>query len=408
MNKARTFMFALGLMTTLTGVASAQQQTEPSPPAALAAQATPPPPRSGDESFVDKAKQWARDTQIVERMNGTVDGWYPRFGGMTRGSGFSIGPGYRTHVPGDILVDLSAAISARVYKAVDARVRWVQLFDDRLEVWTDYRYEDFPQEDFFGRGFDSSLAARTAYRFTSNDIDARGIFQPVRWARIGTTIGYMSPEVSEGRDEEWPSIERLFTDAAAPGLLQQPSFLHTTVFGEIDTRNQRGNPSSGGMYKLSLGNWNDRTLDAYNFRRLDATAMHYVPVSANRKHVVLARIGTAFVNNTPGNRVPFYFLPYVGGVDTIRSYREFRFKDENALWMSGEYIYTPMKYFSLAAFVDGGKVAEDWQDLDFSHLKGGYGGGFRVHTSAQTFARFDIAHGGEEGWRMFLKVGPSF
>ena len=57
---------------------------------------------------------------------------------------------------------------------------------------------------------------------------------------------------------------------------------------------------------------------------------------ANRTHVVSGRVGFSYVNNEAGERVPFYFLAYVGGVDTIRSFREFRFKDENAMWLSAE------------------------------------------------------------------------
>src|SRR5688572_22967006 len=54
--------------------------------------------RTQDSGFIDKVKQWAEDTRIVDRLNGDVDGWYPRLGGMTRGSGFGIGPGYRFHI----------------------------------------------------------------------------------------------------------------------------------------------------------------------------------------------------------------------------------------------------------------------------------------------------------------------
>src|SRR5688572_9063173 len=54
-----------------------------------------------DDGFVDKLRSFAEEHQIVERLNGDIDGWYPRLGGMTTGSGFAFGPGYRTHVLGD-------------------------------------------------------------------------------------------------------------------------------------------------------------------------------------------------------------------------------------------------------------------------------------------------------------------
>jgi hypothetical protein len=361
---------------------------------------------SGD-GFVDKAKSWADEHQLIERLNGDVDGWYPRLGGMTRGSGFAIGPGYRTHL-GTVLVDVSAGLSIKAYKAVDVKVRWMEAFDQRVELWTNYRFEDFPQEDFFGIGPNSLRSNRTSYDFDSNEISVLGLVKPIEWVRTGAVVGYMSPEIGPGSDRNYPSLDTLFAAIDTPGLMEQPDFLHPTFFADVDYRDQPGRPRSGGFYHLALGFWDDRTLEHYDFKRFDANLTQWLPLEASKTHVVLGRFGVSYVNNETGERVPFYFLPYIGGVDTIRSFHEFRFKDENALWMTGEYNYTPFKYVSLAAFVDAGKVAADWQDINGSDLKKGYGFGFRVHTNKQTFARFDFGTGGGEGWAMFLKLGPSF
>jgi hypothetical protein len=391
----------------VTSAAYAQQPPEAEKPKELKVEV--PPQEPGDRGFVDKAKQWAEETQIVERLSGDVDGWYPRLGGMTRGSGFAIGPGYRLHAFDDrIFVDLSTGISLKGYKAIDANVRWLQALGDRFELWTDYRYEDFPQEDFFGLGFASSQATRTSYDFDSVDFAVRGLFKPVGWGRIGTSVGYISPDIGSGTDKAFPSIEHFFTDVDAPGLLDQPDFIHTTVFGEVDYRDVRGNPREGGFYRASFGLWDDRTLAQFDFKRFDMVLMQHVPLMADKSHVITGRLGTSYVNNETGRRVPFYYLAYVGGVDTIRSYREFRFKDENALWLTAEYRWIPIKWVSVAAFVDGGEVTPDWNDIDFRGLKTGYGFGFRVHSRTQTFARLDFGTGGGEGWQIFLKLGPSF
>jgi len=361
-------------------------------------------PAQDEGGFVDKARNWAEAHQIVERLNGDIDGWYPRLGGMTRGGGFAIGPGYRFHA-GEALVDLSAGISLKAYKAVDAKVRWINAFDERLELWTNYRFEDFPQEDFFGRGFASSLDTRTSYAYGSHDVSVHGIGRPLSWLRVGTTIGYLNPDVGPGSDTSFPSIEQVFTDLEAPGLAAQPDYLHTTLFADVDYRDERGHPRSGGFYHTAYGIWNDRSLEQYDFRRFDANAAQYVPLVADKKHVVSGHLGVSYVNNQTGHRVPFYFLPYVGGVDTVRSFREFRFKDENAMWMTAEYNYMPIKWVSVAAFADTGKVAADWQDIGSSGLKKGYGFGVRVHSRKQTFVRLNVGTGGGEGWQMFMKLG---
>jgi hypothetical protein len=369
------------------------------------------PPAQGQgflDRLEDRVEKFAEKTQIVERLNGEVDGWYPRLGGMTRGSGFAIGPGYRTHFAGDrMFADLSAGISVKGYKAADANIRWLQALGDRVEFWTDVRYEDFPQEDFYGLGMDSPETARTSYDFDSAEFALRGVVKPIRWTEVGARLGYTRPDIGPGTDERFPSIEQLFTDVDVPGLIEQPNFFDTTLFGEIDYRDVPGNPRSGGVYHVSFGIWDDVTLDRFDFKRFDMILMQHVPIGAERRHVLTGRLGTSYVNNETGERVPFYFLAYVGGVDTIRSFPEFRFREENALWMTAEYRWIPITWMSVAAFVDAGEVTPDWQDIDFRGMRKGYGFGFRVHSKKQTFARLDFGTGGGEGWQVFLKVGPS-
>jgi hypothetical protein len=361
--------------------------------------------RTQNSGFIDKVKQWAEDTRIVDRLSGDVDGWYPRLGGMTRGSGFGIGPGYRFHI-GDVFVDLSGAYSLKAYKAVDANVRWLRAYDHRLEVWTNYRFEDFPQEDFFGMGLDSVREARTSYDFDSQEINVEGRFKATTWLNLSALVGLMGPDINEGTDDKYPSIEQVFTDGDAPGLASQPRYLHTTLSADVDYRDEPGNPRSGGLYRVAFGIWDDTSLEQYNFRRFDLLLRQFMPLGSEKAHVVSGTFGVSYVNNSTGDRVPFYFLPYVGGVDTVRSFHEFRFKDENAIWMSGEYRWIPIKYVSFATFFDAGKVGRDYQDVHGGEFKKGYGFGVRVHTRRQTFARIDIATGGGEGWKMFLKLGP--
>ena len=409
--KRHAWALLLGLaVIVFSAPAAAQQPTTTSQdgaPTTIASSSDAAQETGGGDGFVDGLKAWADRHQIIDRLNGDVDGWYPRLGGMTRGAGFALGPGYRLHV-GDVLVDVSAGFSLRNYKAVDAKVRWIRALDDKFEFWTDYRFEDFPQEDFFGTGPSSLLDERTSYQFKSHDFVARGLLKPVEWLRVGANLGYLRPSIGRGRDDRFASIEEVFSDIAAPGLATQPNFLHTALFADVDTLDERGNPRDGGLYRIAYSRWDAREDAPYDFRRFDVNAERFVPLVASKDHMVMGRFGLAYVNNETGDRVPFYFLPYVGGVDTVRSYREFRFKDENAMWLSAEYNYRPMKWVSLAAFIDRGKVAADWEDINFSDMKKAYGFGFRVHSRKQTFLRVDYGMGGGEGRELFFKLGKAF
>ena len=81
---------------------------------------------------------------------------------VKRCSGIAGGTGDLPRVFDDrVLLDFSASLSTKGYKVLDARARWLEALDQRLEIWTDFRCEDYPQEDFFGIGADTSADTRT-------------------------------------------------------------------------------------------------------------------------------------------------------------------------------------------------------------------------------------------------------
>jgi outer membrane protein assembly factor BamA len=363
---------------------------------------------TADVSFVDKAKRWAEQKRIADRI-APREGVYARFGGMTTGSGLALGAGYRKYLFEErVFADISAALSTKMYKAVDAKARWAQFWGDRIELWSDFRYRDYPQEDFFGIGNTSVDANRTSYGIESTDIIGRALVKPVPWLSVGADIGYFNPTIGPGSDDSVPSIEQLFGDVQAPGLnaLEQPDFLHNTLFAEVDYRDERGFPTRGGFYRVAFGTWEDVTLEQFDHHRFDAEASQFFGVTP--KQVVALRVGLSYVNNETGHRVPFYFLPYVGGSDTVRGYREFRFRDENVLFLNAEYRIKVHQFVQVAPFFDAGEVREDWEDIGPGELKTSYGIGLRAGTDERTFVRIDFGTGGNEGTRVFFKFGPSF
>ena len=359
------------------------------------AQATDQPPVAGKiRRYVDP---------VVQRF--TDDGFYPRLGGLNPGSGLAGGGGYRRHLS-SIFADVSGAISTKVYLGVDAKVRWFETADKTFELWTDYQYRDNTKDPFYGIGLQSPPAAVTDYAIESNDLTARAIAHVRPWLHAGVSIGYFVPDVGAGRDSRIRSIEQVFTNAAAPGLAQQPTFVHEEIFAAVDGRDAAGFPRRGGLYRIGYQLWNDRTLNEYDFRRFEIEGSHFFAATAS--DVLALRLRLTYTNNAPGSRVPFYFLPFVGGGDTLRSFREFRFRDENAGIFSAEIRHQVHALVHVAGFVDAGKVAHDWQDINPIELKTSYGVGVRAGTSQRLFLRCDVAFGGHEGPRVFLKFTPAF
>jgi hypothetical protein len=364
-------------------------------PVEPAAQATDQPPPA-----VRKVRSFIENSPIVQSLKG--DGFYPRIGGLSAGSGLAGGGGYRRHLNW-AYVDVSAAISTKAYRGIDAQVRWVDT--SRFQLANLLTFRNNTQDDFYGLGNDTTDATRTDYGIRWTDFGARGSVRLVRGLRLGADIGYFIPAVRHGRDANLRSIAEVFNDGMAPGLARQPNFEHHSVFAVVDSRDAEGFPRRGGLYHAAYAIWNDHSFEQYNFRRFDVTGSQFF--SLPTKTVLAVRLALSYTNNESGDRVPFYLLPYVGGGDTVRSFREFRFRDENAGVFNVELRHKIHSMAHIAGFVDVGKVAHNWQDINPTDLQKAFGVGLRGGTDEKTYFRLDVAHG-DGGTRVFLKFTPSF
>lgn len=91
-----------------------------------------------------------------------------------------------------------------------------------------------------------------------------------------------------------------------------------------------------------------------------------------------------------GNDVPFFYQPTLGGGQTLRGFREFRFRDRNSVILTAEYRWEAWWALDPAVFIDAGKVALHRRDLDLRDLEVSYGIGFRVHSNRAFIARLDL------------------
>lgn len=356
---------------------------------------------------LESALNWLERDQLIERWINGYDGWYPRVGSITRGGGFAMGAGYRRHLSRHFRTDVSGAISFRNYRALDFDVALPYLARRRLEIGAHAEYRFMPEQDYFGIGPDSLRSNRVSFLREHTEIAGRAIYRPLRWLVAGAEIGWLNLDIGPGRDKRYPSIEQVFSeDDGAPGLASQPDYIRTRLWVGVDHRDQPGNARSGGLYTASWGNYSDRDTGRYGFGRFDAEARQYFPIF-DKKRVIALRALVAYANNEPGGVVPFYMLPTLGGSDSIRGYRNFRFHDENALLLNAEYRWEAFSGLDMALFFDAGEVRPDWNDIDFHDLNTSYGIGFRFNTYKDVFLRLDVGFGGE-GTRLFVVFGPSF
>jgi hypothetical protein len=369
-----------------------------------------PQPRGASAGFFREPRMIRRGIDFAIRTvgdgSGTNSGFYPEFSNMPTGAGWiSAGPGYRQYLLDDRLVlDASAAVSWRMYKMAQGRIELPKLVRSRLSVGSQVMWHDLTQITYFGIGPATLDGDRTEYRMRSADVTGYANVRPVRWLTLGGRVGWLHrPTLLDpgGTFERGnPATPSIFGDDAVYGLPEQPNFLHTDLSLTADTRDSRSHPSYGGVYRAAFTTFDDRNASAFSFRRYELEAAQFVPLADRR--IVLAFRGWAVGSDTdPGQTVPFYLMPSLGGGNTLRAYTDYRFHDRNLLVMNAESRFALFAHLDVAAFVDAGNVAARFADLNLD--KRAYGVGLRMHTGTATFARLDVAHG-SDGWRFVVKT----
>jgi outer membrane protein assembly factor BamA len=191
-----------------------------------------------------------------------------------------------------------------------------------------------------------------------------------------------------------------------PGFEAQPDFIRTDAGLTYDWRDNPLHPHSGGRYRARLLNFADRDLDAFSFRRVELEAEHYVPLP-HRLRTLALRATAVLTDPDSGNDVPFYYQPTLGGSRVLRGYREFRFRDRNAMAFTAEYRWEAWWALDGALFVDTGTVAREAHDLRVRDMDVSYGVGFRVHSNNAFVARLDLAFS-REGFIPLLRFEHVF
>jgi hypothetical protein len=339
----------------------------------------------------------------------TREGLYPKLGSLTTGSGFAAGAGYRSRAIFDRVgtLDLWAAGSMTKYFGTRLEVTFPELADGRLfaQGYADHR--DYPQEDYFGLGPESLRGDQVSFALRGQTYGGRLAYQPVRrHVFVGGGVEYRHQRVGHGRDKAVPSIEDVFDDSTAPGLTVQPDYLRPSVFLEVDYREPRY-ARRGGWYRVELSRFDDRDYDAYTFNRLDVDLRQAVSFLGERR-VLWGRAAMSTSDTEDGQVMPFYAMPTLGGNDTLRGFRNYRFRGPHALLLQAEYRVEIWSALDLAFFYDAGKVAMRRSDLDFSDLERDYGVGFRFNSDNGIILRVDAAFGSKDGKHLWIVFGGVF
>jgi outer membrane protein assembly factor BamA len=113
------------------------------------------------------------------------------------------------------------------------------------------------------------------------------------------------------------------------------------------------------------------------------------------------------IDTSPGQEVPFFMQQAVGGSNSLRGYRQDRFRDKNLLLFNLEYRWEVMELFDLVAFGDGGRVFSRRSDIGLDDMRGSVGLGGRVKFRERVWLGLDVGYS-TEGVRIWLRGSNIF
>jgi hypothetical protein len=293
--------------------------------------------RPPESSRLERTLLALENGRLFERILNPAEGFHPKIGNLTPGSGMALGPAYRTRALFGEEVDFSAFAAANFdrYWMLEARLTAPALAGGRAFAGVHARRYDFPLEDFFGIGPDSRRADYTTYGLRSTEVGGAAGVRAAPWLAFAGGIDYLAPEVTT--------------------LAGAPDFLRGTLSAEVNTREPRGNPRQGARYALTLQRYEDLDGGSHAFNRVEADVQQYISLYRHRR--VLALRALASISDTAaGQEVPFYLQRTLGGPDDLRGFRRFRFRDEHMLLLQAEYRWEIFTAVDGALFYDAGKV----------------------------------------------------
>jgi hypothetical protein len=341
-------------------------------------------------------------TDLTAGFRSPPSGFFPYFGSIYSGGGFTLGAGYRGFTGDNTLWEVRGLYSIKNYKNLEVGIVSREHARRRLNATAWAGFRDATQVAYYGLGIHTIPDARTNFRLQQEYATGALVFKPIKWVVLEGKLGFENYLREEGTGSS-PSIEQVFDDSTAPGIDANPAYVHTEASAGIDWRTAPGYSRRGGLYEVRLHDYSD-TRDDFSFRDLDVNLVQHIPIL--RENWVISLRGQ--FQSVLSGETPFFLLPSLGSGRTLRGYRSWRFRDRHAMLMAGEFRWIPSRLgLDMALFYDAGTVAPERRLLNFHELATDWGIGARFHAPAATVLRIEAAHG-REGWVLVFSSNAPF
>jgi hypothetical protein len=372
-------------------------------------------------------------------------------GSIAPQNGFSAGPAFtheRNYTNGwtlkynaDAVVSTNQSYRAGLYmKAIPKEWQWT---GDRKPIFNFYgQVISLNKIFYFGPEPLSSQRNQTVFGMTESVSGANAIIPTPSPFSFYGEFNVRTIDIRGRHGDTSPSIEQAFSETNTPGLTTQPTFIQ---FGE----RIRFKPRLPGKIKLDysamLQHYHAVSDSRFSFRRYTLDFYHELPLHQKQTTISsdsesssgpdeirdkvsgapeLKTITTNTVGSigfraliigsiaNAGSVVPFYFQPTLGGSDIngeqrLASYPDYRFRAPNLMLFRANVEHSLYWIFGVTGAVDVGKAAAARSDIDFSHLRHSYSGGFTIRAGNLPQLSLTFAWGGKEGTHTTAYINPA-
>lgn len=334
-----------------------------------------------------------------EKRQGVI----PLFGGLGMRSGLTVGAEYYRNdfLLRGLRLEVPVRISHRLYQHYT--LNFVARSRSPFKINFGGTYLEHSEDNFFGFGPQTLKIDRTSYKLFERSAYLRPEWDLTRTFKLFAEGRFTDASVTNGNDHRFPGTLQQFPDI--PGMHGARLFDLGLAF-QHDNRDSPGMPSSGG-YEYGGVYWNQALAKGdFAYWKLRAEIRHYFPVFGPRRAFELR--GLFETNPTRGgSQVPFYEQVVLGGADTLRGYKDYRFYDRAGAVFSATYRFSLNSWLAAFVFGDAGQVGPSLGDMQWGALRKDVGIGMRVANTRRAFVKVMLARS-PEATRFYLLVFPRF
>ncbi|HZI88892.1 MAG TPA: BamA/TamA family outer membrane protein, partial [Candidatus Polarisedimenticolia bacterium] len=209
-----------------------------------------------------------------------------------------------------------------------------------------------------------------------------------------------SIETRGPRDEDTPPLAQVFAASLPESYGERSAGVLTNALLRLDTTRNPGRPEPGCVAEGQVTYFGP-TRDEVAFWRYVGQAGAFVPLFFTDRTLAL-RGAVTWTGPTGSDVVPFTRLATNHSGESLRGYRDYRWRDRGLIDLTAEYRWPAWALdrphgigVDAFLFLDTGQVFGDWAGIKTRLWRTSFGGGFRAVTSRGFGGRLEIARSRE-------------